>query len=384
VYGDEVVYVAAPGERNDVTLQAVDLGGMSGTWEVRDPGATISATGPCRAIDEHTAQCVMQGFANPIGGYRVRLGDGDDTLRVASPTASFVSRVVADGGPGDDELFGGNSDYLFGDSLSGGGGRDRLHGGAGPDQLSDGDLSRGAGSGRAPDRDVLDGGAGVDTVSYRQRTASVRVDLADGSSDGERGERDLLTSIESIVGGQGSDRLAGDAAANSINGQRGHDRLIGRGGADDLTSGAATACGGGEDTVHTASSFYGRDTHLGLLERDCERIDPAWQQLLAAYPDRVTGRAVIYRLDCPVDEGEGEVVACGGRLEIREHTRSHRLLAQGRLARRGSVTRRLVARYTARGRRLVLGGRSVMADVTVTDPGLPASAHWTIRIVLGR
>jgi hypothetical protein len=387
VYGNEVVYLAAPGERNQVTLPAVRLDGSMGAdaWEVHDDGAVISATGPCEAVDDHTARCRDTFTGDPIGGYRVRLGDGDDTLRVASQaTSTFVARVVVDGGPGDDRLFGGDSEYVFGDHLSGGGGRDELHGGPGPDVLTDGDRSGTRSADLAPDRDVLDGGPGADTVSYQQRTRAVRVDLADPAGDGEPGERDALRSIESIVGGQASDRLAGDDGPNSIDGQRGRDRLIGRGGADELRSGATNTCGRGGDTVRTAGLFAFRDARFGLLAPDCERLDPQWSILLEAYPARVTPRAIVYRLECPFDEDEGEIVPCGGRLQVREHVRPHRLLAQGRLRRGEWAAGRLLAKLTALGRQRARAGQRLMVDMSFAEPRFSVTARWTISAAFGR
>jgi len=395
VYGDEVVYHAARGERNHVTLQEVSLSGSaSSVWEVRDSGAVITATAPCAAVDAHTARCTGLFFPNPIGGYRVRLGDGDDTLSVVPTTASTdVGWVVVDGGAGDDVLFGGKTDFALGDILSGGGGTDELHGGPGPDELSDGDRSHGSSGARAPDRDILDGGSGVDTVSYRQRTAPVEVDLADKGGDGERGERDALTGIESIVGGQARDRLAGDARANSIDGAGDSDRLIGRGGDDVLISGATNKCGAGRDTVRTDSLFYGRDAWLGLLERDCESIDPIWSNRLEANLHRVNRRGVSYRVVCPIGDVDDEDATrpCAGRLQLREHTGRHRLLARGRLPKRAWAPGWLRARYTVLGRQLALSGRSLKVDMTFAGFGMtftgarfPATAHWTIRLAFGR
>jgi Ca2+-binding RTX toxin-like protein len=84
--------------------------------------------------------------------FRIILGDGDDVLQ---PTISSALR--AKGGPGQDRLHGSTR---F-DVLDGGGERDELRGDGGDDLLRDGD------SGRAPDGDLLDGGAGnADWVSY--------------------------------------------------------------------------------------------------------------------------------------------------------------------------------------------------------------------------
>jgi Ca2+-binding RTX toxin-like protein len=97
---------------------------------------------------------------------------------------------------------------------------------------------------------LLDGGAGSDTVDYTYVTGAasgftvtldtggtVIVAVAQGS------DVDTLVSIENIVGGGGDDVLAGDGEANTILGGDGADVLDG-GDADNLLSGGA-----GGDTV---------------------------------------------------------------------------------------------------------------------------------------
>ena len=86
---------------------------------------------------------------------------------------------------------------------------------------------------------ILDGGAGVDTVSYAGASVGVTVEL--GSVSGSHGSGDgfdTLISIESAVGSSFADTLVGNAGANVLNGGAGNDRLTGGLGHDTLTGGA--------------------------------------------------------------------------------------------------------------------------------------------------
>lgn len=106
--------------------------------------------------------------------------------------------------------------------LEGHGGDDLLEGGGGPDTLL--------------------GGPGVDAVSYADRAAPVRVDLAAGTA-GQTGEGDALSSIEDVLGGDGPDTLLGDNEWNVLEGGDGADVLDGRRGRDDVYGDA------GRDTI---------------------------------------------------------------------------------------------------------------------------------------
>ena len=95
--------------------------------------------------------------------------------------------------------------------------------------------------------DVVDGGGGIDTVSfhYLRSNQGVTVDLgvtdAEGwtTVTGGDGEGDKLKNIENLDGGHGADTLRGDENANNFWGGGGNDELEGRGGADTLDGGLA-------------------------------------------------------------------------------------------------------------------------------------------------
>ncbi len=71
----------------------------------------------------------------------------------------------------------------------------------------------------------IDGGAGVDLVSYREATSGVTVDLSANQP---------LQNVENIEGSDFSDRLSGDQNDNVIIGNAGNDTLIGNAGNDIL------------------------------------------------------------------------------------------------------------------------------------------------------
>lgn len=239
---------AGVSEVNDVSVR--DQG--DGWALVRDARATLTAGDGCAQVDEYSARC-------PIGRVEATLGDGDDRFAASSVPAPFHGPgVVLDGGAGDDvleaggpsaaELVGGEGDDVLtgaalADALTGGRGRDRLAGGAGPDVL----VGDGAGAGVAAD--VLDGGRGSDTVVYRDRRSPVTVDLARRGRQGAAGEGDVIVRVENAQGGEGSDVLAGNGAANELLGPGRStgwaaprvvpgDVLVGRGGDDRLLGGA--------------------------------------------------------------------------------------------------------------------------------------------------
>ena len=75
--------------------------------------------------------------------------------------------------------------------------------------------------------DTIDGGAGNDWVEYNQALVGVHVDLAQGKAfDDGQGvgdaaqadavESDTLIGIENVLGGDGNDRIVGDAGDNML------------------------------------------------------------------------------------------------------------------------------------------------------------------------
>ena len=304
------VFVAAPGERNDVRVSAP----FAGPIRFHDPAAPVRAGDGCRLLDEHTAECSLSDEQKAQGPRRPNLdphlsiaqvdaGDGDDVVRVTSEAPTPL--LVADGGGGDDVLEGGaTADELDG----GGGGRDQLFGRGNYDLLTDGDVTG------AADSDVLDGGAGNedDVLSYEGRAGDLRIDLADRRGDGERGENDRIRGIANVTGGDGDDDIGGGPENSRLRGGPGDDHLDGEGGSDDLAGGS------GDDRLHghSGNDFLdggpGRDQLRGNSYRDTfleptrlDRLPCGQGEDILQNPHDVFVRAECERMELTFRDGSG-------------------------------------------------------------------------------
>jgi Ca2+-binding RTX toxin-like protein len=88
--------------------------------------------------------------------------------------------------------------------------------------------------------DVLDGGTGIDTAVFSDKTTAVVLTLHGATSaivtvDGVA--EDTVRNIENVTGGSGGDTLRGDSLANTLSGGIGNDTLRGGGGGDTLNGG---------------------------------------------------------------------------------------------------------------------------------------------------
>ena len=259
VDGERVVFTAAPGEANRVSLSEVPAsvpvptsvtppqcwpslypyGGIY-CWEpgsveytyleadavlVEDTGAPVATSDTtCVPSGEHSALCHVDGRAS----FTFTLGDRDDVL-----TTSLPAQV--DGGAGNDDL-------TSAGAIDGGAGADRIRGGQ---------------------------------ASYRTRTSAVTVANDGLANDGEPGEGDDV-SVIAVEGGAGPDRITGFSGAaggpgadvlvagsdhsmlfggdgdDTVTGGAGFDRLVGDGGRDTLTGGPGgdvITGGAGDDSL---------------------------------------------------------------------------------------------------------------------------------------
>jgi hypothetical protein len=176
----ELIFQAAPGERNDVTVTATPEGG----YAIEDAGAPVAANASgCVADTPHRVRC--RAFQRgEIAYVNVFLGDQNDRARcianVACGLYGGAGNDVLIGGPGPDELDGGpgndvlegggGNDRLYGDAtgnaaepLSPGGGNDILRGGPGDDQLHGGPGNNQLDGGEG--NDILEGGGGCNTIA---------------------------------------------------------------------------------------------------------------------------------------------------------------------------------------------------------------------------
>ena len=227
--------------------------------------------------------------------------EGDVIAQVESVLGSDYGDVLGgdnganllSGGGGNDRLSGRGGD----DVLEGGVGADRLLGGAGADTVSYAgsdeavmvDLWEGTVEGGHAEGDVitsienvigskygdflvgddganrLDGGAGVDTVSYSGSDRGVIVYLSEGTGKRGHAEGDVIVNVENVLGSNYGDVLGGDDDGNRLSGGGGNDRLSGRGGDDVLEGGAGAdrlLGGAGVDTVSYAGSERGVRVYL--------------------------------------------------------------------------------------------------------------------------
>jgi hypothetical protein len=396
-YRTVVTFVAAPGESNDVLVAWQSEGFTSKSVTISDAGAPLTAGSQCASLDLHTVRCTPAlTMSNSLVHADLQLGDRDDRARISDVGRGALAAagvLFADGGAGDDVLDARNG-FMAG--FKGGGGTDHLYGAELESFLADGDRD-GAEGDAAPSPDVIEGGPGRDTVSYRQRTAPVRVDLGDDRPEGAHGEGDIVRAVESVDGGAGDDSLAGDQHDNSLNGGLGDDVLTGRGGNDALGgvtgAWAASSPSAGTAAEPLAASAAGDVVDCGagvdwVNERRTRDFTPPsceWLNMrragrtspmpLPAYP-AAGPPGLTYRFECR--DPEYRFPKCSGTMVLRRP--SGPVLAKGRIARRKPVVQvRLL--LTPSGRALAARRGGVLARVGFRGRNLPA-AGWTIRLRL--
>ena len=182
---------------------------------------------------------------------------------------SFVNFQNLDGSAYDDHLTGtGGTNMIYG-----GAGNDIVSSGAGYDYLygQDGnDILRG-GAGSDYLGDTLDGGNGIDTVTYSGSPAGVTVNLATGTGSGGDAAGDVYVGIEQAIGSAANDVLIGNAGANTLWGDAGNDRLVGGAGADLLKGGAGSDAFVYTGIADSTVALAGKDTIADFSGGD--RID---------------------------------------------------------------------------------------------------------------
>lgn len=181
--------------------------GLAGADQIY--GATASYAHSGKAV---TLVLNYSGSGNGSGG------DAQGDLLGTVPNlvgSAFGDTLVFQSGPGDPLTFANRIEGLAGaDVLGGGGGKDILLGGDGNDLLEGG---QGA--------DQLDGGAGVDTASYAGSSLRVLVDLAAGKASGGDAQGDTLTAIENLTGSAYDDIFSPDDGVNVLDGGAGIDTV---------------------------------------------------------------------------------------------------------------------------------------------------------------
>jgi Ca2+-binding RTX toxin-like protein len=163
----------------------------------------------------------MASYEQASSGVYVLNGEsGNWTGEAVGDVLSSIEGLI--GSRFDDTLGLSNDD----DQLRGLAGADRLLGLGGNDTL-DGGLGG----------DILDGGAGFDFASYANATSGLTLFMGGGSFNSGEANSDTHTSIEGLIGSQGSDIIGADANNNELRGLNGNDFIYGRGGVDTLLGG---------------------------------------------------------------------------------------------------------------------------------------------------
>jgi Ca2+-binding RTX toxin-like protein len=206
-------------------------------------------------------------FSGEAGNDRINGGLGADLLlggpdfdsvyyndRTADLVISLNAAMGDDGEPSEGDtvwwdfesvLGGAGDDLIHGNDLAnvldGCDGDDTLLGYGGNDVF---DAEDSGGCDGTTGGDLIDGGMGVDEVTYARRSAAVVVQLDGVANDGGPGEGDNLVNVERVRGGEAGDTLVGSARGEMLDGGPGNDYITGLDG-DDLLRG-----GPGDDGLY--------------------------------------------------------------------------------------------------------------------------------------
>jgi Ca2+-binding RTX toxin-like protein len=371
----------------------------------------------------------------------VDAGPGDDSLEGSDLHDELH------GGPGDDEIDGNAGDDLLDggdgtDALDGAGGADTLQGGPGNDTMT------ADGYNHDPAPDVIDGGAGFDTVvsewskSVDDKTP-LSITLGGGADDGRPGEGDDLRGVEHIAvnlagtyvgsegddeitvrqildpvsmsGGGGNDKLKtadgsdtvdGGAGADYLDGGFGDDRITGGPGADIIHGDIA----GGDCGPLYCKLPYGNDT-IEARDGEIDSIDCGWgEDVVFADAKDVVGP------DCETVNRGGAAPGGGGaggaitvtaakarlakalrsglRVKVRvpgagavkaKARRGSRTVASGRATASGAGKATVKLRFTKAARKALRRKSAVKLAVTVTfAPKGGAALKRTTKVTLHR
>jgi len=267
--GLDVVFASDDGGDAEINAtRSLESGTMQPYALVQSEGGAVAGSG-CEQIASTLVAC-----AGSFDAVLVEGGGGNDEISLNLIYESLPPlRGEALGGPGNDTLeatFDNRPIPQPETALVGEAGNDTLVGGYGLDELFGGEgddfLSAGGESAVPNAADLLDGGAGVDTVSDADYNRGLDDDVAvtlDGiANDGEPGEGDNVTAVEklrvvgnrvTLIGSEAAEQLSVEANASTIDGKAGLDTLTGGAGSDSIEARDGISepvdCGAGSDSA---------------------------------------------------------------------------------------------------------------------------------------
>ncbi len=285
VSGTTIVYTGADAPSIEANAVTVAPSGAPNSYQVSDPGATITASSPCVGGGGPgvSVTCSIAG----LSAVNLSLAGGNDSADTSALAASVVTTISAGNG-NDGPLIGGLGPDIFGggtgidgvsyaavgatnivadpdgngddgrdtnadgiadendnigtdiENLTGANGSDRLTGSNSSDNLLVGGGGNDTLNGKLLDDTLIGGGGGdtyigggdTDTASFAGSAAGVTASLLAGTATGEGS--DSLTQIENLIGTAQVDSLTGDGLANVISGGAANDAIDGDGGTDTL------------------------------------------------------------------------------------------------------------------------------------------------------
>lgn len=279
--GKEVHYDALPGVVNHVVMSVTT--GAVHFDDTMDLTAAGTCTFPVQA-DHTKVTCTLKSTEDDYtpGAIWVTTGDLGDRVVDAGGDLGMLRARIAHLDAGNDVFDAtAGKDFWY------------VHGDSGDDFLVSG-----------ANTEDLNGGDGIDTISYAWMTAGVYVTLPElggpqtsgGPIGGGSGTRDGLYRIENVIGGSGADtligsslndRLTGGPGNDTISGNGGHDRLVGGTGDDKLNGGPGT------DTVsylsHPGPVVADLAKHKGGTAGETDTYDSIENLSGSGYADTLTG-----------------------------------------------------------------------------------------------
>jgi Ca2+-binding RTX toxin-like protein len=280
--GDALPNDGSPGESDLVTeTENVQGSDAADTLVGTDGPNTLEGFGGADTLEPREGADVLDGgddlntvdYSNAPGPVNVDLDlDAADEAAGTQDVLTEVENVI--GSAFDDSLFG-DDDPQIDNRLEGRAGKDALWGGLGADNI--------------------DGGPGVDWMSYDGSPAGVTVTLDQGvDDDGTANEGDNVVGIENVLGSSHADAMQGNGADNLLEGAAGIDALYGSGGDDVLL---------GEDDDDVIDGGPGNDTIDG--GRGGDLMSGGADVDTVTYADRTQGVVVeLRRPSAFVDEGQ--------------------------------------------------------------------------------